>query len=119
LLDRFPHRPKNIKAFTKEPQSSEPVCNFDGHNGDVSQDCEPAGSPSGRLRLPDPIVPQVGLSVFFCAPTRATKWLELLKEIAPQVKWIAYIFRPKASPYAHLQYEAIGAAAGISPFRLA
>jgi putative ABC transport system substrate-binding protein len=87
-------------------------CNFDCHNGDDSQDCEPVGSPSGRLRLPDPIVPQAGLSAFLCAPARATKWLELLKEIAPQVKWIAYIFSPKASPYAHLHYAAIGAAAG-------
>src|ERR1700732_2570798 len=33
------------------------------------------------------------------APTMAGKWLEMLKEIAPQVKWVAFLFNPATAPY--------------------
>jgi putative ABC transport system substrate-binding protein len=42
--------------------------------------------------------------------TTAAKWLALLTEIAPQVKHVAYVFSPKAAPYAHFFYEAAQAA---------
>jgi len=42
--------------------------------------------------------------------TIGAKWLELLTEIAPRVKHVAYIFSPKAAPYAHFYYEAAQAA---------
>jgi putative tryptophan/tyrosine transport system substrate-binding protein len=38
------------------------------------------------------------------------KWLALLTEIAPRVKHVAYIFSPKAAPYAHFYYESAQAA---------
>jgi len=44
--------------------------------------------------------------------TIGAKWLALLKEIAPNVKRVAYVFSPKAAPYAHFYYEAAQAAAG-------
>jgi len=44
--------------------------------------------------------------------TIGAKWLALLTEIAPSVKHIAYVFSPKAAPYAHFYYEAAQAAAG-------
>ena len=44
--------------------------------------------------------------------TIGSKWLALLIEIAPRVKHIAYVFSPKAAPYAHFYYEAAEAAAG-------
>jgi putative ABC transport system substrate-binding protein len=40
------------------------------------------------------------------------KWLALLTEIAPNVKHIAYVFSPKAAPYARFYYEAAQAVAG-------
>jgi ABC-type uncharacterized transport system substrate-binding protein len=40
------------------------------------------------------------------------KWVALLTEIAPQVKRIAYVFSPKAAPYAHFYYETAQTAAG-------
>jgi hypothetical protein len=33
------------------------------------------------------------------------KWLALLSEIAPRVKQVAYMYIPKAAPYAHFYYE--------------
>jgi putative ABC transport system substrate-binding protein len=48
----------------------------------------------------------------YLEPTVGAKWLELLKEIAPGVKRVAYLFSPKASPYAPLFYQSIEAAAG-------
>jgi putative tryptophan/tyrosine transport system substrate-binding protein len=33
------------------------------------------------------------------APTMASKWLELLKEIAPRVKRVAFLFNPATAPY--------------------
>jgi putative ABC transport system substrate-binding protein len=33
------------------------------------------------------------------------KWLALLSEIAPRVKQVAYMYSPKAAPYAHFYYE--------------
>ena len=46
----------------------------------------------------------------YLEPTVGAKWLELLKEIAPRVKRIAYVFGPKVSPYAPLFYKSIEAA---------
>jgi putative ABC transport system substrate-binding protein len=40
-----------------------------------------------------------------------TKWLELLKEIAPQVKKVAVIFNPVTAPYADFFLQSIDAAA--------
>ena len=42
--------------------------------------------------------------------TIGAKWLALLTEIAPRVKHVAYIFSPKAAPYAHFYYESAQAA---------
>ena len=33
------------------------------------------------------------------APTMASKWLEMLKEIAPRVKRVAFLFNPATAPY--------------------
>jgi putative tryptophan/tyrosine transport system substrate-binding protein len=44
--------------------------------------------------------------------TTGAKWLALLTEVAPSVKHVAYVFDPKAAPYAHFYYEAAQAAAG-------
>jgi putative tryptophan/tyrosine transport system substrate-binding protein len=43
--------------------------------------------------------------------TIGAKWFGLLMEVAPQVKRVAYIFSPKAAPYAHFYYESAVAAA--------
>jgi putative ABC transport system substrate-binding protein len=42
--------------------------------------------------------------------TIGAKWLELLLEIAPKIKRVAYIFSPRAAPFAHFYYEAAEAA---------
>jgi putative ABC transport system substrate-binding protein len=42
--------------------------------------------------------------------TVGAKWLELLHEAAPHLKRVAYVFSPKASPYAPLYYGSIEAA---------
>lgn len=42
--------------------------------------------------------------------TIGTKWLALLTEIAPSVKRVAYVFSPKAAPYAHFYYDETQAA---------
>jgi putative tryptophan/tyrosine transport system substrate-binding protein len=47
----------------------------------------------------------------YLEPTVGAKWLQLLKQIAPRVDRVAYIFSPIASPYATLFYEAIAGAA--------
>ena len=44
--------------------------------------------------------------------TIGAKWLALLTEIAPGAKHVAFVFSPKAAPYAHLYYETAQAAAG-------
>jgi putative ABC transport system substrate-binding protein len=33
-------------------------------------------------------------------PTLPGKWLELLKEIAPHITWVAFLFNPAVAPYA-------------------
>jgi putative ABC transport system substrate-binding protein len=43
--------------------------------------------------------------------TIGAKWFGLLMEVAPQVKRIAFIFSPKAAPYAHFYYESAATAA--------
>jgi len=44
--------------------------------------------------------------------TIGAKWLALLTEIAPGAKHVAFVFSPKAAPYAHFYYETAQAAAG-------
>ena len=51
-----------------------------------------------------------GLS--YLEPTVGAKWLQLLKEIAPRTKRVAYVFNPSASPYAPLFYKSIEDAGG-------
>src|SRR5262249_49769072 len=41
----------------------------------------------------------------------AGKWLELLKEIAPNVNWVAFLFNPVTAPYAEAYLNAFKAAA--------
>jgi putative tryptophan/tyrosine transport system substrate-binding protein len=48
----------------------------------------------------------------YLPPTVGGKWLELLKEIAPQVTRVAYIIYPPGSPYGGLFYGSIQLAAG-------
>jgi putative ABC transport system substrate-binding protein len=43
--------------------------------------------------------------------TIGAKWFGLLMEVAPRVKRIAFIFSPKAAPYAHFYYESAATAA--------
>jgi putative tryptophan/tyrosine transport system substrate-binding protein len=43
-------------------------------------------------------------------PTMASKWLELLREIAPRVAQVAFLFNPATAPYAEYY---------LSPFRVA
>jgi putative tryptophan/tyrosine transport system substrate-binding protein len=50
--------------------------------------------------------------------TTGAKWLALLTEIAPRVKHVAYVFSPKAAPYAHFYYEAAQAAAAKTGVQL-
>jgi putative ABC transport system substrate-binding protein len=44
-------------------------------------------------------------------PTIASKWLELLKEIAPRLKRVAMLFNPATTPYAHIFLKPFKAAA--------
>jgi putative tryptophan/tyrosine transport system substrate-binding protein len=49
-------------------------------------------------------------------PTTSGKWLELLKEIAPQVKRAAFLFNPRTAPYANYYlrpFDAAGATLGV------
>ena len=48
----------------------------------------------------------------YLEPTVGAKWLQLLKEIAPRIKRVAYVFNPNASPYAPLFYKSIEDAGG-------
>jgi len=41
----------------------------------------------------------------------AGKWLELLKEIAPSVNWVAFLFNPATAPYAEAYLNPFKAAA--------
>jgi putative tryptophan/tyrosine transport system substrate-binding protein len=50
-----------------------------------------------------------GFSYF--EPTIASKWLELLTEIAPLINRVALMFNPVSSPYSPLYYQSIAAAA--------
>ena len=47
----------------------------------------------------------------YMEPSIGAKWLELLKEIAPQVARVALMFNPDSSPYSQLYYKSIEAAA--------
>jgi putative ABC transport system substrate-binding protein len=44
-------------------------------------------------------------------PTMAGKWLELLKEIAPRVNRVAFLFNPATAPYAEYYMDSFKAAA--------
>jgi putative tryptophan/tyrosine transport system substrate-binding protein len=44
-------------------------------------------------------------------PTIASKWLELLKEIAPRVKRVAFLFNPATTPFADIYLNPFKAAA--------
>jgi len=44
-------------------------------------------------------------------PTMASKWLELLKEIAPRVNRVAFLFNPATAPYAEFYLSPFKAAA--------
>ena len=44
-------------------------------------------------------------------PTMATKWLELLKEVAPRVARVAFLFNPATAPYAEYYLSPFKAAA--------
>ena len=44
-------------------------------------------------------------------PTMAGKWLELLKEIAPRVNRVAFLFNPATAPYAEIYLNPFKAAA--------
>ena len=50
-----------------------------------------------------------GFSYF--EPTIASKWLELLTEIAPAIRRVALMFNPVSSPYSPLYYQSMAAAA--------
>jgi putative tryptophan/tyrosine transport system substrate-binding protein len=50
-----------------------------------------------------------GFSYF--EPAVAAKWLELLKEIAPRITRVAFMFNPVSSPYSPSYYQSILAAA--------
>jgi putative ABC transport system substrate-binding protein len=43
----------------------------------------------------------------FLERTVGARWLQLLREIAPTIKRITYVYNPKASPYAHFYYESL------------
>jgi putative ABC transport system substrate-binding protein len=47
----------------------------------------------------------------YLAPTVGGKWLDLLREIAPRVTRVGFIFNPQASPYAGLFHGSIQVAA--------
>src|ERR1700724_2170476 len=47
--------------------------------------------------------------------TMAGKWLELLKEIAPRVNRVAFLFNPATATYAEIYLGPFGAAAAPSP----
>jgi putative tryptophan/tyrosine transport system substrate-binding protein len=43
----------------------------------------------------------------YLEPTVAAKWLELLMQIAPQLKHVALMFNPASSPYAQMFFQSI------------
>jgi putative tryptophan/tyrosine transport system substrate-binding protein len=47
----------------------------------------------------------------FLEPTIGAKWLELLKQIAPNVKHVALMFNPASSPYSRFFFQSIETAA--------
>jgi putative ABC transport system substrate-binding protein len=53
--------------------------------------------------LPRPGGNATGFTNF--VPTMAAKWLEVLKEIAPQVKHVALLFNPQTAPYVAEYYQ--------------
>ena len=44
-------------------------------------------------------------------PTMSGKWLELLREIAPQVRRVAFLFNPATAPYVDVYLNPFKAAA--------
>src|SRR5262249_52963869 len=47
----------------------------------------------------------------YLEPKTGAKWLELLKEIAPQVNHVALMFNPRSAPFFPLYYQSIEPAA--------
>src|SRR4030095_13361763 len=56
----------------------------------------------------------VTVFIFF-EPTMAGKWLELLKEIAPRVARVAFLFNPATAPYAEYYLNPFKVAAASLP----
>ena len=55
----------------------------------------------------------------YLEPPIASKWLELLTEIAPSIRRVAFMFNPISSPYSPLYYESIAMTAAkllVAPF---
>jgi ABC-type uncharacterized transport system substrate-binding protein len=51
-------------------------------------------------------------------PTTSGKWLELLKDVAPQTKRVIFLFNPKTAPFAKYYLDPFKAAAvsiGVAP----
>jgi putative tryptophan/tyrosine transport system substrate-binding protein len=65
-------------------------------SGFVSKFSEPGGNVTGFINV---------------EPTMAGKWLELLKEIAPRVERVAFLFNPATAPYAEYYLGPFKAAA--------
>ena len=65
-------------------------------NGFVASLSRPGGNTTGFINLED---------------SMASKWLELLKEVAPQVSEIAFVFNPTTAPYAEYYLNPFKAAA--------
>ena len=49
-------------------------------------------------------------------PSMGGKWLELLKEIAPQVRRVAFLFNPETAPYVDVYLKPFKAAAAFIGF---
>jgi putative tryptophan/tyrosine transport system substrate-binding protein len=82
-----------VFAFVSDPLGSGFVASFQ----------EPSGNATGFIVM---------------EPTMAGKWLELLKEIAPRVTRIAFLFNPAMAPYASYYLEPFKIAAtsfGVEP----
>jgi putative ABC transport system substrate-binding protein len=75
-----------IFAFVSDPVGSGFVASF----------AQPGGNATGFITM---------------EPTMAGKWLELLKEIAPRVARVAFLFNPASAPYAEYYLKPFKAAA--------
>jgi len=68
--------------------------------------------PVGQGIVPNLARPGGNITGFaYFEPTVGAKWLGLLKELAPSISRVSFIFNPASSPYSPLYYQAIVAAA--------